>query len=52
MIICKLIPAGEIFRKRYAKEMKPVKESKKETIVKPVEEELTEQQKRFMTPVI
>ncbi|MDD3861723.1 MAG: DNA-directed RNA polymerase subunit beta', partial [Candidatus Gracilibacteria bacterium] len=52
VIIGKLIPAGEIFRKRYAKDIKVPKESKKAQKEKPQEEELTEQQKKFLTPAI
>jgi DNA-directed RNA polymerase subunit beta' len=53
VIIGKLIPAGEIYRKRLAKDQKPVKETKKEKVEK--EEEVSpedEALKRTMTPVI
>jgi DNA-directed RNA polymerase subunit beta' len=52
VIIGKLIPAGEIYRKRFASNLKPVKETKKEKAAK--EEELSEDEapKRIMTPII
>ena len=54
VIIGKLIPAGEIFRKRFAdKIMKPVKDSKKAKEEDEKEEEVDKkEQKRFATPII